>query len=85
MFPPPRAKARQPGESGRLRVDSRFADLVAEAKPMPALGPFASADVPEVLEELRAQELKAIGKIAVPRNLDSPHVNRHGILTPVEG
>jgi hypothetical protein len=67
---PPAAPARGPGQRPYLYVDSRLAEL-PEA-PLPAsAGPFASAKVPENLEELRAQELKAIGaasaaKITVP-------------------
>jgi hypothetical protein len=70
---PPTAQPRRPGETGRLRLDSRFAEFVNEAKPIGGSGPFATAVVPEDLEDLRARELKAIGKITVPKSLDSPH------------
>jgi hypothetical protein len=36
-------------------------------------GPFASKYVPEDLEELRANELKAIGKVTVPKSLERYH------------
>lgn len=71
--PPPKPEPRKPGESGRITLDPRFRGHVAEAGAIPEAGPFASAAVPENLEELRAQELKAIGRIAMTRNLDQPH------------
>lgn len=36
-------------------------------------GPFASAAVPEDLDELHDQELKAIGRVTVRRNLERFH------------
>lgn len=71
--PPPNARPRGPGESGRIRLDSRFRGLVAEAGAMPEKGPFASSAVPERLEELRALELKAIGRTSVSRDLEHAH------------
>lgn len=70
---PPPARPRGPGETGRVRLDARFRGLVPEAGPIPEDGPFASAAVPEDLEELRAKEAKAIGKITFARTLDRPH------------
>lgn len=69
----PRVPDRRSGECGRLRVDRRFGDVLAEASPLPSSGPFASAHVPEDLDLLRAQELKAIGRATVPRRLDRVH------------
>jgi hypothetical protein len=66
---PPKPPARGPGESGRVRLDPRFHGHVPEAASMPEGGPFASRLVPEDLGELRANELKAIGKAVVPRDL----------------
>ena len=71
--PRPRHPPRRPGESGRFSVDRRFANVIPSAEPMPSTGPFTTAAVPEDLEELRAQELKAIGRVRVPRSLDRPH------------
>lgn len=69
---PPRLPPRRPGETGRIRLDERFKDHVPVAPPWPTWGPFASAAVPEDLDELRAAERKAIGKVAVPRDLTRP-------------
>lgn len=77
---PPKSPPRRAGESGRIRVDPRFAPFVAKARPMSSSGPFATRAVPEGLKELRAQELKAIGRVTVPRTLDSPHPGLRGII-----
>ena len=69
----PRTLARRPGEHGRMYVDQRLAGLLPRAAPCSSDGPFASAAVPEDLEALRAQELKAIGRATVPKTLDAPH------------
>lgn len=66
---PPRPP-RGPGQRGRIQLDKRFRGHVPEAGRMPVGGPFASALVPEDLAELKAQELKAIGRVAPPRDLD---------------
>lgn len=71
--PPPKAPARRPGQTGRVLIDPRLIPFVPEAKPIPACGPFATKFVPEELGELREQELKAIGRVAVPRTLDRHH------------
>lgn len=70
---PPKAAPRRPGESGRLTLDSRFRGLIPEAGPISEHGPFASKAVPEALDELRSVELRAIGKVAVPRELGQAH------------
>lgn len=75
----PAAPPRGPGQTGRVHLDARFANIVSPADPIPASGPFASALVPEDLEVLRENELKAIGKAVVPRKLERIH---HG-LTPI--
>ena len=69
----PKSPARRPGETGRVRVDARFAGVLKPADPLPSQGPFASAFVPEDLDDLYAQELKAIGRIGVPKGLDRVH------------
>lgn len=65
---------RRPGQTGRIRVDGRFQGLLQEAGRFPLDGPFASAAVPEDLEELRSRELKALGRVATSRDLQKPHV-----------
>ena len=77
---PPRALARRPGETGRISLDQRFAKVLEPASPISSMGPFASAEVPEDLGELLARELKAIGRIAVPRTLERPHPGLHQVL-----
>jgi hypothetical protein len=72
----PKLPARRPGETGRIHVDRRFANVLTAVDPMPSSGPFESAAVPEDLEELFAQELKAIGRVSVPRKLERFH---HGL------
>jgi hypothetical protein len=69
----PQLPARRPGETGRIHVDHRFANVLTTVEPMPSSGPFASAAVPEDLNELYDQELKAIGRVAVPRKLERFH------------
>src|SRR5687767_14215484 len=69
----PKAPPRRPGELGRSSVDARFAKVLTIAAPLASDGPFASALVPEDLDELHAQELKALGKVSVPQTLDRPH------------
>lgn len=76
----PRLSPRGPGESGRIRVDARFGEILSPTPPMSANGPFASAAVPEDLEALRAQELKAIGRAGVPAALDRFHPALQSIL-----
>ncbi|MCW2410381.1 MULTISPECIES: hypothetical protein [unclassified Sphingobium] len=77
---PPRSPARRPGETGRIGLDHRFRGLIEETPPIAVRGPFVSDAVPERLEELHARELKAIGRIAVPRDLDRPHVGLAQLL-----
>lgn len=69
----PRTPPRRPGEIGQVRLDARFAKVLSPAEPIPSAGPFASSAVPEDLMELRAQELKAIGRVAIPRSLERVH------------
>lgn len=70
---PPAGGTRRPGETGRIALDDRFRGLIAETAEIAVRGPFRSPAVPEDLEELRAQELKVIGRVPVPRSLDKPH------------
>jgi len=75
----PKAQPRGPGETGRVHLDARFANILTPADPIPSAGSFASTLVPEDLEVLRHNELKAIGRAVVPRKLERVH---HG-LTPI--
>ncbi|WP_152998882.1 hypothetical protein [Sphingopyxis sp. H115] len=70
---PPQAPWRRPGQTGRINLEAKFKGLLPETPPMPVGGPFVSRSVPEDLEDLRTVELKAIGRVAVPRNLDRRH------------
>ncbi|NTF43049.1 hypothetical protein [Rhizobium rhizogenes] len=69
----PAPETRRPGQIGRFRIDARFQQFLPIAQPMPAQGPFASKEIPEDLDELYAQELKAIGAVSVPKSLDRAH------------
>lgn len=69
----PKVAAPGPGETGRVQLDSRFAHELTAVDPIPSTGPFASKVVPEDLEQLYAQELKAIGRVGVPKTLDRYH------------
>lgn len=73
---PPKAPPRQPGETGRVSLDERFATVLMPAESLPSAGPFASAAVPEDLDDLYAQEVRAIGRVTVARKLDRVH---HGL------
>lgn len=59
----PKTPPRGPGGSDRVRLDARFAGVLSPAPPFPHDGPFASSLVPEDLEQLRAAELEALGRI----------------------
>jgi hypothetical protein len=76
----PKAQPRQPGTTGRLLVDRRFEPFVPQAQPLSSAGPFASALVPEDLDELRRMELKAIGKAITPRSLEGAHPGLRDVL-----
>lgn len=77
---PPKAPHRRPGENGRVMVDQRFAPFIAQAAPIRADGPFATSEVPEDLEELRKRELKALGRVTVPRTLERHHPGLEDIV-----
>jgi hypothetical protein len=77
---PPKPAARRPGETGLLWVDDRFTALLPPGEPISADGPFASAAVPEHLEELRARELKAIGRAKTPKTLELFHPGLRDLL-----
>lgn len=70
---PPAPQPRRTGEIGRVRLDGRFRKHVPDSGRIPVDGPFASKHVPEDLGLLGALELKALGKVAVPRDLARPH------------
>lgn len=72
----PKLPARRPGETGRIHVDDGFANVLTAVEPVPSSRPFASAAVPEDLDELHQQELKAIGRVAIPKKLERVH---HGL------
>lgn len=74
-FPP-----RGPGQTGRLHLDSRFAQVLDQVEPICSDGPFASKVVPEDLEQLFVQELKAIGRVTVPKITDRTHPSLGHIL-----
>ena len=75
---PPAPPERGPGEWGRISVSGWLADRFRDAAPpeLSPAGPFASARVPEDLEELRARTLRTFGKINVPRL----ETRTHGIV-----
>lgn len=70
---PPASAPRHPGETGLVALDSRFTEYLPTSKNIPVGGPFQSEAVPEDLEELRAMEVAAIGKIGRPRDLSREH------------
>ncbi len=70
---PPLPPARRPGQNGRMMIDPKFEPFIPEAAPIPSSGPFASAEVPEDLEELRERETKLLGKVTVPKDLARYH------------
>jgi hypothetical protein len=70
---PPVARPRGPGESGFVMVDRRFEGAIPHARPLPSRGPFASALVPEDLNDLRQRELDAIGRVIVPDTIKTLH------------
>ncbi len=76
----PLAPPRQPGETGRIRLDGRFQGHVPEAAPIPEGGPFAAESVPEELDELRVAELRAIGRGSTPGDLGNPHLGLGDLL-----
>jgi hypothetical protein len=65
----------------RIALDERFASVLVPAPPLSSAGPFASAAVPEGLEALHAQELRAIGRPSVPKRLDRVHAGLAQILS----
>jgi hypothetical protein len=77
---PPKSPPRKPGQTGRIGLDRGFRGLIEEAPPFPVDGPFLSEAVPELLDELHAQELKAIGRVAVPRDLSRWHAGLAQLL-----
>jgi len=80
----PKASERRPGETGRLRLDSRFSKVMRTASPMSSAGPFASEFVSEELAQLRSDELKAIRRATVPRSLAAPHPGLRELLAKEE-
>lgn len=75
----PKAPPRQPGERGRFMMEPLFAKVLPQTPPISSAGPFASPCVPENLDELFEQELKAIGRVGVPASLD----RFHSALAPI--
>lgn len=70
---PPPPPARSPGQNGRMLIDPKFEPFIPKAAPIPSSGPFASAEVPEDLEELRERETKLLGKVTVSKDLSRHH------------
>lgn len=70
---PPAPKPREPGGSGRIRLDARFRGLIPESGAMPEEGPFVSKAVPENLADLRELEIKTIGHVVVAKDLSRAH------------
>ncbi|WP_066119148.1 hypothetical protein [Blastomonas sp. CCH9-A1] len=56
-----------------MLIDPKFEPFIPKAAPIPSSGPFASAEVPEDLEELRERETKLLGKVTVPKDLSRYH------------
>ena len=79
-----RTQPRKPGTTGRLIIDRRFEPFVPQAQPLSSAGPFATALVPEDLEELRRMELKAVGKATTPRSLEGAHRGLRDVLAKEE-
>ena len=69
---PPQAPPRAPGAAPYVVVGENFRGLLPEAPRLSPNGPFASALVPEDLEELRTLTIAAIGRVSVPRDLSKP-------------
>jgi hypothetical protein len=69
---PPSAPARGPGGRTYVLVDKRLSFLPQAPLPSSA-GPFASAKVPEDLEDLRGLELKTIGRAASAAKITVPY------------
>ena len=69
----PSLPPRRPGQVGRVKVDPRYAKVLSIAEAMPSSGPFGSAIVPDDLDDLRTLELKAIGRVMVPKTIGVPH------------
>ena len=72
VIAPPQPQPRRPGGSGRISLDARFRDHIAEAGAMPEEGPFTSKFITEDLAELRSVERAAIGKAPASRDLKRP-------------
>jgi hypothetical protein len=66
---------RKPGQDALLHVHGTLADRFRSepAEPENPEGPFATAAVPEDLEQLRLDTLKQVGKVTVTAKLDRPH------------
>lgn len=80
----PKPPPRRPGETGRARLDRRFAEVLPIAEPMSSAGPFASPEVPEDLDLLYERELRAIGRAPVRKTLDRVHAGLSEILNKEE-
>jgi hypothetical protein len=70
---PPEPPARCPGGHGRMLIDPKFEPLIPKASPLLSSGPFASAEVPNDLEELRKRETRLIGKVTVAKDMPRCH------------
>lgn len=80
----PKAPPRKPGESDRIGLDRRFLSIFQSDPPPNPDEPFGTENIPENLEELRAIELKAIGRVGVPKDLSHAHPGLADLLRSEE-
>lgn len=73
---------RSAGQDALLPLHGTLAERFRSepAEPENPDGPFATAAVPENLEQLRLDTLKQVGKLTVPPNLERPHRALHALL-----
>lgn len=73
---------RKPGQDALLPLHGTLAEKFGSqpAEPEDPEGPFATAAVPEDLEQLRLDTLKQVGKVTVSPKLDRPHRTVHALL-----
>ncbi|MGQ3179921.1 MAG: hypothetical protein ACT6SC_20210, partial [Blastomonas fulva] len=56
-----------------MLIGPKFEPFIPKASPLPSSGPFASAEVPHDLEELRERETRLIGKVRVAKDMSRCH------------
>lgn len=77
---PPKPEPRRPGQRQHLYLDERFADVLDCEPIADPGGPFASAFVPENLDDLREMLVRKVGRVGQARKLDPVHPGLAGIL-----